>query len=293
MPEDRDLEQLLADTAALRQRYREASQNEPPAPVDEAIRAAARREVKARPTASAFGASWRIPASLAAVVVVSVTITVMLAQHDAHLPAGKERDAPTPDLDSGAARKDRAGPASASDALAEKPQPGPAKGAIRFPRQATRPPAAPEAPSAAGVRKLEQSMSSETKTAPDPAATELQEKQARTPAKVTSPAPAGGPAPPAAANVAPPPSTPPEEAEEGSADRTVTTQPLAKRRALAGPSELDSSVSPWEKDPEAWLAHIEKLQAAGRNDEAAASFRTFRGRYPDYRLPANFVAPAP
>jgi hypothetical protein len=84
-PDDRELDQLLSETADLRQRYR-ASSEEPPAALDDAIRAAARREVGTRPrlAGSPFSGSWRVPVSIAAVVVVSATLIVMLVERDAH-----------------------------------------------------------------------------------------------------------------------------------------------------------------------------------------------------------------
>lgn len=86
-PDDRELDQLLSETAGMRQRYRALSE-EPPAALDDAIRAAARREVSARPrlAGSPFSGSWRVPLSIAAVVVVSATLTVMLVARDAHRP---------------------------------------------------------------------------------------------------------------------------------------------------------------------------------------------------------------
>jgi hypothetical protein len=86
-PDDRELEQLLSETAGLRQRYR-ASPEEPPVALDDAIRAAARREVHARPrlAGSPFSGSWRVPLSIAAVVLVSATLTVMLVERDAYRP---------------------------------------------------------------------------------------------------------------------------------------------------------------------------------------------------------------
>ena len=66
-------------------------------------------------------------------------------------------------------------------------------------------------------------------------------------------------------------------------------QALTQRRALSNFAEGESKASPWEKDPQTWLAHIEELRVAGRTQDAEASFRAFRDRYPDYQLPAGFV----
>ena len=72
-------------TPALTQAWHEASQDEPPAALDDAIRAAARQAVHARPRpvgASPFGGRWRVPLSVAALLVVSATVTLLVAERD-------------------------------------------------------------------------------------------------------------------------------------------------------------------------------------------------------------------
>lgn len=89
--EQDDLERMLAESRELRSGYRAASQEQPSAQVDDAIRAHARRAVGARPRsiASPFGASWRVPLSIAAVLVLSVTLTVMVTRQDRHVPTAE------------------------------------------------------------------------------------------------------------------------------------------------------------------------------------------------------------
>jgi hypothetical protein len=73
--------------AGLARAWREASRGEPPAALDDAIRAAARKAVYAGPRpagASPFGGRWRVPLSVAAVLVVSATITLLVAERDKH-----------------------------------------------------------------------------------------------------------------------------------------------------------------------------------------------------------------
>jgi hypothetical protein len=77
------------------------------------------------------------------------------------------------------------------------------------------------------------------------------------------------------------------------ADELAQAQPLAKKQAMPAGLGVEPTPSPWEKDPQTWLAHIDELRAAGRGADAKASFRAFRSRYPDYRLPAGFVVPGP
>jgi hypothetical protein len=84
----------------------------------------------------------------------------------------------------------------------------------------------------------------------------------------------------------------PETAAKATADGTVP-QPLTKKRTLSDLAEAELKGSPWEKDPQAWLTHIEALRSAGRIQDAETSFRDFRSRYPDFQLPAGFVPPVP
>lgn len=60
--------------------YKQAAQDMPPAQLDDAILAAARRETAARPhpLTSPFSGSWRIPASLAAVLVLSFGVVQLM-----------------------------------------------------------------------------------------------------------------------------------------------------------------------------------------------------------------------
>src|SRR5262245_53713114 len=90
---------MLAASRELRSRYRAGSQEEPSARVDDAIRAHARRAVGARPrpASSPLGGSWRVPLSIAAVLVLSVTLTVMVTRRERHLPSADQpaaREAP-------------------------------------------------------------------------------------------------------------------------------------------------------------------------------------------------------
>ena len=80
LPEDRELE----DTAAqVSERYRAGAQDEPPANLDAAIRAAAHREVaEPRP-----GRNWQMPASIAAMLVIGVSLVLLVRDHEPPLPS--------------------------------------------------------------------------------------------------------------------------------------------------------------------------------------------------------------
>jgi hypothetical protein len=74
---------------ALARAWREASGEQPRETLDDAIRAAARRAVHAGPRrpAASLVQRWRLPLSIAALVVVSASISLMISQRDAHLPS--------------------------------------------------------------------------------------------------------------------------------------------------------------------------------------------------------------
>jgi hypothetical protein len=76
-----------------------------------------------------------------------------------------------------------------------------------------------------------------------------------------------------------------------SSEQRATAGSLAEKEAAPAGSESGPSARPWEQDPRAWLKHIEELRTSGRIEDAKASFKAFRSRYPDYPLPAGFVVP--
>jgi len=82
-------DESASSEAGLARAWREASHDEPPAAMDDAIRAAARKAVHAGPRpagASPFGGRWRVPLSVAAVLVVSATVTLLVAERDKRGP---------------------------------------------------------------------------------------------------------------------------------------------------------------------------------------------------------------
>jgi len=60
--------------------YRQSASEQPPSHVDEAILAASRKAVSAKPSVAPFSGRWQLPVSLAAVVVVAVLLVPLLQQ---------------------------------------------------------------------------------------------------------------------------------------------------------------------------------------------------------------------
>ncbi|HYL19979.1 MAG TPA: hypothetical protein VEV20_14960 [Burkholderiales bacterium] len=321
-PDDRELEQLLTETAGLRQRYR-ASSEEPPAALDDAIRAAARREVSARPrlARSPFSGSWRVPVSIAAVVVVSATLTVMLVERDAHRPradapsakarAEPERKAiesPAPKIEPRAQESDAAERAKSKESARTSergvndqldrraPPPGPQP----FPAQA---PAAVPTPAKPATQNTVRSFSQQAPPSAGGAASTLGTSsepeitaEARQKAESSkdqaglrdTPAAAGAVAPQERRERAAAPSAAPAAP---AAEEALAARALGNKQQGAADVYAESAARPWEHDPAAWLKHIDTLRASGHGDEAKTSFEAFRKRYPDYQLPAGFVVP--
>ena len=76
--------------------YRVTPPDGPPAALDAAILAAARREVAARPRPAGFSfmRSWRLPLSIAAVMVLSVSLVTLMREEAPDLTAPPSADAP-------------------------------------------------------------------------------------------------------------------------------------------------------------------------------------------------------
>ena len=84
--------------ARLTALYRAAAQDRPPPQLDDALRAAARRAVASKPqsASSLFSRSWRVPLSIAAVLVLSVSLVTLMREEAPEItqPPGVELSSP-------------------------------------------------------------------------------------------------------------------------------------------------------------------------------------------------------
>jgi hypothetical protein len=309
---DRELEEALANAAQLRHRYRAASQDEPPDAVDALIRAAARDQAttRPRPARSPLTASWRVPLSIAAVVVVSATVSVLVAERHGQLPP--EADHPVGAPSAVSKEEKRTEPAAPQRQLPTAPADrfqGKGRLVTEPPRRATSEPAmAPQAASKAFSVRPESSQ--EPLKTQQPAA-QAPSQNAAAPGATQQPPPAPASQPGESerpqslrdearteerAKQQSPDAVAPEERaaplRKESAPRAVAPATIKLERDGVVAAKKSASVRPaWESDPEAWLKHINELRVAGQGADAEASFREFRDRYPDYQLPAGFVVP--
>jgi len=177
----------MTDDEKISQRYRELGAEEPPRALDDAILAAARR------SASSWSKRWAVPLSLAAVVVLSVTVTLRI-QHEqpeiaAPAPAVQIPAKPAADIVAKAA-PDRAKPKV--EALAKLAEP---RTFVPDPLPSTAPAAAP-APAAsasgavAGLAGEREMRADVARDRPRPlAASEAMAKRAEAPARVLAETP--------------------------------------------------------------------------------------------------------
>lgn len=245
-PEERELEELRS---GLSGRYRASSTEEPPAHLDAAIVAAARREVER----SRLRRSWHVPASIAAVLVIGVSLALMTSEIEDPLPP--------PDTSAGvtAGEARQAVPALAMKQEESQGRPAPRPGIERESRPSRE----------RGAR------SDREADARQNSAVEHADSTAALPS-VAAPAPA----------------PPLQQFESAVRSETVTEQKsaladsLQEKRASAAlrKEAAPSSAAPADAREE-WLRKIEDLLRNGKTAQAREQLAEFRKHYPDYRLP--------
>lgn len=233
--------------------YRATGRDEPPRELDERILAAAHRAVEARPMPirRSFAQRWRVPVALAATVVLSATVTLMVYETEKAPPLPESRS-------SNKVREESVSPA--------------ASGVLSAPGK---PAAAPEAKPARA----------ETQTAaPQPNVPADEVGAARTPA---APAQAGAlrqSRPQETENVEK--RTAPEAAPAPSLSRE---RAFGDRPSSRGDRESAAAgaAQPALQSAEDWIAEIRRLKEAGRTDEANRLLAEFRDRFPGRPLPED------
>lgn len=227
----------------VKEAYGALGGEEPPRALDEAILAAARRT----------HSRWRVPLSIAAVLVLAVGVTLrMLPQRpDAESVALAPQVIEAP--------KPAAAVAEAAGKFAQDAPAQPAAGA-----------AAPTAArSAAAARARPQEVPAQLASEPVRATVDGERR-----AEATAPA--------AAAPVAGAAQPDAQAAAEGKV-RALASAPTASGVSAA------ADVAGPALTPEAWLKRIAELREQGREREAQESLAEFKKRYPDYKIPAALL----
>ena len=246
--------QLAAD-------YRRAAEEMPPAALDERIRAAARREVGAGPRRASRRPAWQVPLSLAAVVLLSVTVVLMM--RDGGVDRVEPEWLPPP---VGVVAPQRAA------------EPAADRRAVETPRPAAAPPAAP---SATGVQQVN----------PAPAET--------APSALAKALPLTDSPPPDAARLSGDASAERNAAPVREAARPMlrsapagVAADAAAGPSLRAPAALSAPVPErplWHdllnEPAEKWAQRIVEWRRAGRSADADLLVAEFRRRFPDQTLP--------
>lgn len=258
--------------------YRAGADAAPPVHLDDAIRAAARREVTAGPR-RADVRRWAVPVSLAAVVVLSVSVVTMMREQGADRPESMilppPAEAPAAGMQSEIVKKEVAEPPTAV-----------ARDAPPKPRSATPPVAAPAEPAAKAGPAPVQTFERATEAEQGMATTGSESRAKAAAADTTRTEDAG-----VRRESAPPQpqmrSAPAPMADASSGAGASAAKPAAPAAAL--------SVAPksalWQdlvrEPPEKWLQRIAELRRAGQTADAEALVVEFRRRFPDQRLPED------
>lgn len=242
----------------LARAYREASEEQPSVGMDARILAAARAAARPRAArmATSWVSSWRIPIALAATVLLSFTLTLMVRE-------GEEGRLAAPDESTGSARpaarsaeaESKAAPKAVPEpTLKTTPKPAPKVTTTPEPdakRKSEAFVADPAAGAAGNLSREPQTMRSvpEAPARDDVRSAIMKEQAAREKARP----------------------------EAGSAQPALAA-PAAKRADMAERNL---------RSPEQWLADIRKLKQDGKLAEAEASLAEFKKSYPQFPLPED------
>lgn len=266
--------------------YRDAPRVTPPSHLDAAILAAARREVAARPRPlSAQLQRWRLPLSIAAVVVLSASLVTLVGEKSQDPLLSELRSAAGPSMtrteeppeqpaDPAKAPEDRQrAPTATPEAFSlqrdEAAAKAPAESNAVMERERARPGAGPAAEPDAGAARAAGDVggmvSSQARESP-------QRPRADAP---TPHAPSTG--------VRGPDTAPPVAAPQ--------PKPLADRRMQAEQAPAMKRPPVWhgleQEPPQKWLERLAELKRQGRPGEAQELLAELKRRFPDYPLPSG------
>jgi len=237
--------------------YREASSEGPPAALDAAILAAARKQIaKPQRRARSFWVRWMAPASALATLVVALSIAFLV-----------ERERPET-LDGAAIRE-----------VSPRPQSPPPARITETAKSKAADSAAP-----AAAEKKEAPVAGAPAQVPVPAA------PAPAPMlRSTEPAPPAAQAFPAeirAKTIAPKATTESNVAGDSALDRLGGTAPAAPAAADKLAPIRQQAI---QRSPQVWMDEISRLKREGRDEEAAEQLAEFRKTYPAYAVPENLL----
>jgi len=264
-PEERDdelFQEYLEGDSALSRLYRQGGDEQPGAHLDARIRARAHDAVAPdkRVAHSPFAHNWMVPTSLAAVLMLSVSVVVLMPEPvEVPGPAGDRSANGSPETVMSRELPDKA--ADTEQQPAAESAVAPAQAAKRR-KQSSDDGTGDDGTGAAGGRAAEFA------------------RDARQPAKADDEAP-GEERKEAAPRVQSP--------SIDDAQSSPWAPAALESASQAAPPPGPMPASAVRDDPRAWLRFIESLLDEQKLEGAKANLRAFRGRYPDYPLPASLV----
>ncbi len=267
-PQDKELASL----------YREAAGEQPSAGLDARILAAARATTTPPKVVSQSWLNrWKIPVALAATVLLTTTLTLLVQEEE----AGRLTSPDTGAMRAPLPAKEAASPPPAA------PAPAPAEPPLKAARPTTKPMTGPApAPSATGSLAKEREIPAASSAQPVPdsylnlggAAAERKTQQA---------APAAAESRTDALRDQPAREKTRQEIQAAPPSPMAAPSPAA--RSMAAPAAKHAETD--QRSPDQWLDDIRRLRREGRAQEADASLAEFRQRYPQYVLPDDLKQP--
>jgi len=277
LPEDREIDEEAAD---ISRRYRDAASEQPSPRIDAAILEAARREA-ARP---AIVRNWQVPAAVAAVLVIGVSLSLLTREGVETLPppdqSRKQAEVGKPAAPSPAMRSEPAPKAKLdlqSRPSRDRSERGDREAQVRHGEEASiGQSAAPPAP-VPEPTSVQQFDAPAAKELAENAVTEnTTSDKTRAPQSATAGALKG--------------SAPTQrlEQEQPEAEKKALADDAAEKRAKSLRKQ-ESPAAPASaavrRAPEQWLRNIEEMIRNGKQADARLQLAEFRKRHPDYRLP--------
>ncbi len=271
--------------------YRDADGPRPPQRVDDNILAASQRVAGsgARPAGARLARRWGTPVALAATVLVTFTLALMMFERESGLDAMAPK-APRPDRPAKVAPPE---PKRTESSPAGPPRAGgPEKSPPAELPSAAPAPAAPSPPAASRSNRVEQ-RTVETAFSRERRATGQPARVPQVPPgiEILRKSEEAKPLPDAQRAFDAQQQVPPMQAAPAAAPAAeagaIRESGLTPQRAGAV-SGLASRVvvsEAKERTPEKWLADIRKLKTEGKATEAERDLAEFKKRYPDYILP--------
>jgi hypothetical protein len=279
--DDRDLERYLRHDDALSRAYAELKSERPSPALDQAVLARARDALKSAPRGGKRPRNWTAITALAATVLLSFGLVMRLAlEPESQTPAALPQDSaqPLPRASSPAAETDQ-GSFEKKDTTRFAPSPNvPAASSIESQRPV-----------------IEEEIRAATEQVP---ATSEPTPPAAVLERSAPPAPAAAPKLGDVRRETAPATQPlrPDRASANGAEERASAGLLKSQAEVAAPRNRDataaaSSVTTADEaaakeelmlKPEAWLAEIERLRAAGETEAAERELARFRKAYPDY-----------